>query len=190
MLLAGDEMGRSQRGNNNAYCQDGELSWLDWSLVEAQRPLLEFARRMIALRMSHPVFRRRGFFHGRPPGDGGERDIVWLQPDGSEMTEAAWRHTHARALGVWLSGQGVNQVDDQGRPVHDDDFLILFNAGAEAVTFRLPDPAAQRVGELLVDTAAGADDAPAGAPALAPGDGAQPVQGRSLVLLRYARGVR
>ena len=135
MLLAGDEIGRTQQGNNNAYCQDNAIGWVDWQLDADQRSLLAFTRQMIALRAAHPVFRRRDFFQGRPLLGSGVHDIVWLQPDGSEMTEQAWGEDHARALAVFLSGDGLNEVDGRSRPVRDDSFVLLFNADAETVTF-------------------------------------------------------
>ena len=100
--------------------------------------MLAFTQRMMALRAAHPVFRRRDFFQGRPLHGSGVRDIVWLQPDGSEMTEEEWGHDHARALAVFLSGEALNEVDGRGRAVRDDSFMLLFNADANPVTFTLP----------------------------------------------------
>ena len=138
MLLAGDEIGRTQGGNNNAYCQDNEISWLDWSLDEEKKSLLDFTRRLIALRRAHPSFRRRDFFQGRPLHGGGVKDILWLKPDGQEMSDHEWEHEFARCLGVYLAGAGLNDVDRRGRPLVDDDFLMLFNAHHEDVEFVLP----------------------------------------------------
>jgi isoamylase len=187
MLLAGDEMGRTQRGNNNAYCQDSALSWVDWALDTHQQSLLVFTRRLMALRAQHPVFRRRDFFQGRPLFGSSVRDIVWLQPDGTEMTAEAWGQGHARALAVFLSGDGLNEVDTHGQPVRDDSFLLLFNAHSEAVPFVLAHGLAQGVsagpGERLIDTA---EPGAAKPQALPPGDH-YPVQGRSMVLIRYPR---
>jgi glycogen operon protein len=182
MLLAGDEFGRSQRGNNNAYCQDNVLSWVDWTPDEDGRALQAFTARLLALRAAHPVFRRRDFFQGRPLYGTGVRDIVWLQPDGSEMTEQAWRQEHARALGVFLSGDGLNEVGDRGRAVRDDNFVLLFNAGAEAVSFTLPAGLVSGVGELLLDTSQ-ADSLPN--PAVGPGSQPYELQARALALIRY-----
>ncbi|MGE5088828.1 MAG: glycogen debranching protein GlgX [Candidatus Levyibacteriota bacterium] len=139
MLLAGDEIGRTQGGNNNAYCQDTETSWTDWDLDDEGRALLEFVRRMIALRRAHPVFRRRDFFQGRPIHGTGIKDIVWLKPDGTEMTAAEWDHDFARSLGMYLAGLALDETDARGRPVKDEDFLVLFNAHHEDLDFRLPD---------------------------------------------------
>ncbi|HLT28035.1 MAG TPA: glycogen debranching protein GlgX [Zeimonas sp.] len=138
MILAGDELGRTQRGNNNAYCQDNDLSWLDWDVGEDGERLFAFTRRLITLRRRHPVFRRRDFFQGRPLYGGDLKDLLWLRPDGQEMSEDEWTHSHARSLAVYLSGAGLHDVDDWGRPLHDDDFLMLFNAHHERIPFALP----------------------------------------------------
>ncbi len=138
MLLAGDEISRTQNGNNNAYCQDNELSWLDWSLDEEKTALLDFTRRLIALRRSHPSFRRRDFFQGHPLHGGGVKDILWLKPDGHEMSDDEWEHEFARCLGVYLAGTGLNDVDRRGKPLSDDDFLMLFNPHHQDTEFVLP----------------------------------------------------
>ncbi len=152
MLLAGDELGRTQRGNNNAYCQDNEISWLDWDVGEDGERLFAFTRRLIALRRMHPVFRRRDFFQGRPLHGSDLKDVLWLRPDGHEMSGDEWEHTQARSLAVYLSGAGLHDVDAHGRPLQDDDFLMLFNAHHEAMPFVLPvlDGAPWR---LVLDTA-------------------------------------
>jgi glycogen operon protein len=138
MLTAGDEIGRTQQGNNNAYCQDNELSWVDWTLDDRRRRLLAFARRMIGLRRAHPSFRRRDFFQGRPLHGSDVKDIVWMRPDGVEMTAQEWEAEHARALSVYLSGDALNEVDRRGERLIDDSFLLLFNASAAPVEFLLP----------------------------------------------------
>ena len=154
MLLAGDEIGRTQRGNNNAYCQDNEISWVDWALDPPRLRLLDYARRMIALRRDHPVFRRRHFFQGRSVRGSGEKDIAWLTPDGTEMSDEEWNNNFARCLGVFLGGEALQEVDERGRRVVDDSFLLLFNAHHDAIPFKLPDLGA--AGWLaLVDTAFG-----------------------------------
>jgi len=183
MLLAGDEMGRTQRGNNNAYCQDNDISWLDWTPSADQRALLAFTQRVMALRAAHPVFRRRDFFQGRPLHGSTVRDIVWLQPQGTEMGEQAWGEEHARALAVFLSGDGLNEVDGRGRTVRDDSFLVMFNADSNEVRFVLPSGVVPPAGELLIDTSFGADrpDAPfnSGEPYV--------LAARSLALVRFKR---
>ncbi|MEO8718244.1 MAG: glycogen debranching protein GlgX [Burkholderiales bacterium] len=138
MLLAGDERGHSQNGNNNAYCQDNEGSWIDWRDTPERTALTEFTRLLIALRRSHRVFRRRDFFEGRPLHGKEAQDIQWLRPDGAEMTDEEWDQEHARSLGVYLAGGDLGELDRFGMPANDDDFLILFNAHGEPVEFRLP----------------------------------------------------
>jgi glycogen operon protein len=137
MITAGDEVGRTQAGNNNAYCQDNRISWVDWESTGDRQALLEYARRMIRLRREHAIFRRRQFFHGQVPGTG-EHDIVWLKPDGGEMTGAEWHHEFARCLGVYLAGEGLTETGEQGEPVRDGNFLVLFNAHHEEIPFALP----------------------------------------------------
>ncbi|MFZ5558417.1 MAG: glycogen debranching protein GlgX [Pseudomonadota bacterium] len=153
MLLAGDEMGRSQRGNNNAYCQDNEVSWVDWRIDEDGRKLIRFVERLIRLRHRHPVFHRRDFFQGRPLHGGGAKDLVWLKPEGGEMTDEEWDQHHARCLGVYLAGEVLTETDRRGQPLTDANFLILFNAHHETVPFRLPGFAATARWLVLLDTA-------------------------------------
>jgi glycogen operon protein len=147
MLLGGDEMGRTQRGNNNAYCQDNELSWVDWSSVD--EPLLAFARWVIAFRRAHPVFRRRRWFHGKPIR--GTVDIGWFKPDGQAMTDEDWDASHARSLGAFLNGKAIQTPDDRGRSITDDSFLLLFNAHTEAVEWTIP-PGYAKAWRLVLDT--------------------------------------
>jgi len=153
MLLAGDEMGRTQCGNNNAYCQDSEMSWLDWSLAFTERELVEFTETLAAMRRDHPVFRRRRFFRGRPaPATGDAGDIVWLTPAGQEMTQSDWDAGYARSLAVYLNGGAITEPDPRGDPITDDRFLLLFNVGSEPITFTLP-PAALAPGwDAVIDT--------------------------------------
>jgi glycogen operon protein len=183
MLLAGDESGRTQRGNNNAYCQDNPISWFDWSLGQEQQALLAFTRRLLALRAAHPVFRRRDFFQGRPLHGSSVRDIVWLQPDGTEMTEQEWGQDNARALAVYLSGDGLNDVDGRGRTILDDGFLVLFNADANEVRFAFPPGLINGPGTLLFDTAWEE------APQRSTFDSGQPyvLAGRALALVQFER---
>ena len=124
MLLAGDEMGRTQRGNNNGYCQDSPLSWVDWENAARYADLVDFTAALSALRRAHPVFRRRRFFSGRPAqaGPGGLRDIVWLIPSGQEMTEADWNADYARSLAVLLNGDAITEPGTRGEPVRDNAF--------------------------------------------------------------------
>jgi isoamylase len=184
MLLAGDERGRTQHGNNNAYCQDGELSWLDWELTAAGTELLAFARLLVALRSRHPIFRRRRFFQGRIVPGRNAKDLVWLNPDGKEMSEDQWHHAHARSLGVYLSGQAIDEPDEYGRRVADDDFLLLLNAHHEAILFLLPASAPDGRWGVVFDTAnPGKQDQRV----FAAGE-AFPLTARSLVLLTHLEG--
>ncbi len=129
MISHGDELGRTQQGNNNVYCQDNELSWVDWDLDETQAELLAFTRRVVRLRTEHPVFRRRRFFAGAPE-HGGEselRDIAWFSPEGEHMRDDEWNNSLARAVMVFLNGDAIIEPDERGQDVVDDSFLVLFN---------------------------------------------------------------
>jgi glycogen operon protein len=147
MLLGGDEMGRTKKGNNNTYCHDNELSWFDWGRVDED--LRDFVARLIALRTDHPVFRRRGWFQGR--GVLGQPDIGWYRPDGSPMTEEDWDDDHLMSLQVFLSGQ-LDQLSRRGEPVLDDDFLVVFHGGAESLVFQPAAAEEKRPWLLLLDT--------------------------------------
>src|SRR5262245_28518222 len=136
MLLGGDEIGRTQRGNNNAYCQDNEISWFHWE--SADQELLEFTHLLIQLRKQHPVFRRRKWFQGRPIHGAKVTDIGWFTPDGLEMAEEQWGEGFAKALGVFLNGEGINSPDVRGERVVDESFYVLFNAHYEPLPFVLP----------------------------------------------------
>jgi isoamylase len=139
MIAHGDEIGRSQRGNNNVYCQDSELSWMDWSLVDKNSQLLEFARKVTALRTSHPVFRRRRFFDGEPIRSGDEvRDIAWLTPAGKEMQHQDWGHEFGKSIAVFLNGEAIPEPNARGERVVDDSFLMCFNAHDHEVEFVIP----------------------------------------------------
>jgi glycogen operon protein len=150
MLLGGDEFGRTQHGNNNVYCQDNELAWYDWELSGEQRELLTFTRRLIALRASHPVFRRQQFFRG---DTGDTVDLDWLLPDGSEMTDADWASDEQQSIMFFLNGRQIPTPNSRGQPIIDDSFLVLLNAAGEAVKFTLPDQRYGRLWQLVVDTA-------------------------------------
>jgi len=137
MVVAGDEIGHTQNGNNNAYCQDNEISWLNWDLQPVDKELLAFVQRLIMIRKQHPLFRRRNFFLGRPIKGAGVKDILWLAPDGHEMTEDEWKQASAKCLGVFFSGEGLQEVGERGEPVTDDDLLMLMNASHENAEFQL-----------------------------------------------------
>jgi glycogen operon protein len=148
MLLGGDELGRTQRGNNNAYCQDNDISWVDWSSVDVG--LLEFTRWLIAFRRSHPTFRRRRWFQGRAIR--GTPDIGWFRPDGRAMTNKDWNVWHARTLGVFVNGRAIPHADEHGQPIVDDSFLLLFNAHHESIDWLIPRAYGQ-AWTLVLDTA-------------------------------------
>ncbi|AAS03587.1 glycogen debranching protein GlgX [Mycobacterium avium subsp. paratuberculosis] len=139
MIAHGDEFGRTQNGNNNVYCQDSELSWMDWSLVDKNSDLLAFARRATTLRTKHPVFRRRRFFEGEPIRSGDEvRDIAWLTPGGREMTHEDWGQSFHKCVAVFLNGDAITAPNARGERVVDDSFLLCFNAGEQPVQFVMP----------------------------------------------------
>lgn len=140
MIAHGDELGRSQQGNNNVYCQDSELSWMDWSLADKNADLLAFTRKATQLRKNHPVFRRRRFFEGRPMRRGDEvGDIAWLTPAGQEMTQEDWGSGLDKCVAVFLNGDAIHEPDARGERVVDDSFLLCFNAHEEGVEFVIPD---------------------------------------------------
>jgi glycogen operon protein len=153
MLCGGDEIGRSQGGNNNAYCQDNETSWFDWNLDDRARRLLAFTRHVIRLRYEHPEFRRRRFFQGRPLCHADMKDLTWLRPDGGEMSETEWRQSMLRAFGFRLCGEEMDEVNDRGEPITDDTLLILLNSQPESIRFVLPDAHPGSVWEVVADTA-------------------------------------
>jgi isoamylase len=152
MLMAGDEMGRTQQGNNNAYCQDNEVSWLDWSEAEAERDLLQFTETLAGLRRDHPVFRRRRFFRGRRAPDDGTSDISWLTPAGQEMTQGDWGAGFAQSLAALLNGEAISEPDPRGGRIVDAKFLLLFNVDSDPLTFTLPEASLAPGWEVVVDT--------------------------------------
>ncbi|MGW7091256.1 glycogen debranching protein GlgX [Streptomyces sp. NPDC054874] len=183
MLVAGDEMGRTQGGNNNAYCQDNETGWLDWSLLEepAWRELTELTARVLTLRRAHPVLRRRAFFSGRAQAPDGLRDLAWFARDGREMTEGDW-YAPAATLGLYLSGRDIPGRDARGEPVTDDSFLAVLHAGAEPTVFALPGAPWAIAYELVLDTSR---EEQAEAPGTVLDGGTDmPVPARSVLLLR------
>jgi isoamylase len=138
MIYAGDAIGHTQMGNNNAYCQDNPVSWLSWVPQTEDRNLLAFVQRMINLRKRHPVFRRRRFFQGRPIKGADVKDVLWLNSSGKEMSEDEWRDPSVSCLGMFLAGQGLDETDERGRKIGDENFLVLLNAHHEDVAFTLP----------------------------------------------------
>ena len=152
MLAGGDEMGRTQGGNNNAYCQDNEISWVNWDLAEEERDLLEFCRFLIGLRKDHPVFRRRRFFQGRKIRGAEVKDLTWFEPSGQEMTDQAWEAHFARTLMVRLGGDSIDELDENGERIADDTFLLLLNSADQAMDFVLPAHRPGLMWERLFDT--------------------------------------
>ncbi|NBC97093.1 MAG: glycogen debranching protein GlgX [Deinococcus-Thermus bacterium] len=186
MLVAGDEMARSQGGNNNAYCQDNEISWIDWSALDREpgRTLHGFVRSLLALRRDHIVFHRSRFFHGRKIPGTEVKDVTWLRPDGAEMAEVDWSVGHARALGVLFSGEaGLMHVTERGEPEPDATFLMLLNAGDSPLAFALPALDGDGPWTRVFDTAHADDDAGNGDP-MRPGT-PYDLTARSMVVLRH-----
>ena len=138
MLLGGDELGRSQQGNNNPYCQDNEISWLDWDLADKNAELLDFTSQLVYFRSTHPIFRRSKWFQGRANHISGLSDIGWFNPDGSEMTQKHWHNSLAKAISVFLNGEEIGIQSSRGGRIVDDSFLLFFNADSEMIEFILP----------------------------------------------------
>jgi len=157
MIAHGDELGRTQHGNNNAYCQDNELAWINWELDQEQQDLLDFTRGLVRLRHHHPVLRRRRFFHGEADTEG-IADLTWFLPDGDRMQDSHWRWEEARAIGVLLNGEAITEPDDQGERVTDDSFLILLNGHHEAIDFHLPPKEFGETWTVVIDTSAFRDN--------------------------------
>ena len=184
MLCAGDEMGRTQRGNNNAYAQDNEISWLDWNLDDTRRAQLEFTRRVIALRSEHPVLRRRKYFQGRQIRGSDVKDVTWLRPDGEPMTDDEWGAGWNRTIAVMLAGDALAEVNEQGELLVDDTLLLLFNAHTAPVEFRLPAAEDGTPWDVVIDTSVAELDPQRNHP---PG-GTLSLAERSLMLLRRTSG--
>ncbi len=181
MLLAGDAIGHTQNGNNNGYCQDNATSWLHWDLTPEDEELLAFAQHIIGLRKAHPIFRRRRFFQGRGIKGSEIRDILWLNPDGLEMSDEEWQHSLAQCLGLLLSGEALDDQDQRGRLLRDDNFLLLLNAHHEMVQFTLPDFDSGTHWQTLFDTHYTLERNPARV--FVAGDG-YPLEARSMALLQ------
>ncbi len=181
MLVAGDSIGRSQQGNNNAYCQDNELSWVHWDIGDEEKAFFAYVQRLLRLRREHPMFRRRSFFQGRRIHGSGAQDIVWLAPEGREMSDEEWHQSYARCLGLFMAGEHLDEYDQRGQRLTDDNFLLLLNAHHEEIAFQLPRFHAGSDWEMLLDTdhAGGLSGTGRFAP-----ETAYPLKGRSLALLR------
>ena len=183
MLVAGDEFGRTQQGNNNAYCQDNEISWLHWD--EQDTGLLKFTQKLIELRRDHPAFRRRKWFQGLPIKGKGLEDIAWFLPEGAEMSEENWNHDFAKSLGVFLNGKGLHHVGPRGEKIIDDDFYLIFNSHFEALDYSLPQKLAHKKWTKILDTS---DDNLEKEGVR--NDEIVTVQGRSVVLLQHSRDAK
>ncbi len=183
MLLAGDELSHTQQGNNNTYCQDSELTWLDWELTDEQQDFLEFVKQMISIRRSQPVFQRSKFFQGRPIFGGDESDITWFEPSGKPMGEEAWNAGFNQCFGVRMPGDLIGEVDDRGQEIKGDSILILMNAFHEPIHFKIPARVKGQRWQRLIDT--GLPGAPRNW--FASGK-AYDLKGRSMVVFRTVAG--
>jgi glycogen operon protein len=153
MLLAGDEMGHTQGGSNNAYCQDNEMTWLDWSLRDEYADLLALTQTLLWLRREHPVFRQRRFFEGIPVVDGSRKDLAWFAPSGREMTENEWHDESLRTLGMFLSGDGIRSRGPHGEPIIGESFLLVVHSGADPIDVTLPEDEWAQTYDVALDTA-------------------------------------
>lgn len=183
MLLGGDELGRTQKGNNNAYCQDNEVSWYDWTNIDSD--MLSYTRELVRVRREHPVFRRRRWFEGRSVRGSDRHDIAWYNTDGTPMSDDDWNRGHAKSLAVYLNGNAIPTLDARGERVIDDSFLVLFNAHSEPVTFSIPEDLADLEWQIVLNSAVGLDGSfPFRAPVV--GD----VDGWSVAVLQKMNGKR
>lgn len=185
MLWAGDEFARSQQGNNNAYCQDNPLGWVDWERARGYSALLEFTRGLMAFRRAHPVFSRSRFFEGRDFSLDQIKDITWLRPDGVEMRAADWSTDYVRALGMMLDGKDLREMDERGRPLTDSLFLILLNAHHEPVSFQLPALPSPGAWHARLDTSTGWLNLSAAGPGTQPPGSSYKLAARALALLEW-----
>ena len=180
MLLGGDELSRTQQGNNNAYCQDNAINYFDWSLDAREQRFLEFVQKLVEIREGHPIFRRRHFLTGT--GDArGVKDALWWHPDGREMTHADWHDDGNVAFALILRGDRIEGMNRKGRPIHDDSFLLLFNPGGEERIFRLPSTEADGPAHWDVEIP------PHGDPRRYAAEAAVPVHADGFTLLRAVR---
>ncbi len=178
MLLAGDEMSRTQQGNNNAYCQDNEISWVDWK--GANEELINFTRQLISLRRNHPCFCRKRWFQGQPIKGAGAEDIAWLLPEGTEMTDEHWNTTFAKSLGVYLNGRGLHSLGPKEDPYVDDSFYMIFNSSHESMQYILPE---KKYGDHWIKVFNTSEGFISSEEMLTPGDSLN-VEGRSIFLLK------
>jgi glycogen operon protein len=186
MICGGDEIGRTQNGNNNAYCQDNDVSWFNWDISSEEQALFTFTSGLIMLRAAHPVFRRRQFFQGRSIYGADIKDLSWFRPDGEEMTDEDWKQGYVRCLGVRLAGDRIEEKDHLGNPIFDDTFLLLINAHHEPIQFTLPPHPINLQWQLVLDTVQ--EVIPAHAPLISEGK-YYDLKGRSLALLQIETAV-
>ena len=179
MMLGGDECLRTQRGNNNAYCQDNDISWIDWNLDADKRAILNLTRKLVHLRLSQPALRRRKYFQGRSIRGGEVKDVAWLAPDGREMTDEKWNADFVLSLGMLLNGNAIEEVDERGEPIVGDTLLVLLNGHSDSVPFALPALDDKHQWRRVLDTFEPA----VGDRAYKPG-GRYPLQGQSIALFR------
>jgi len=182
MLVGGDEMGRTQQGNNNAYCQDNEVSWVNWDLNQRDKNLLAFTRHVLDVFHSNPVLRRRTFFTGRPIATDGEKDLAWIRPDGQEMTDDDWANQGNQVLAMLIHGQATDEVDERGRPVKGETVMLLLNGGSRSRFFALPRHEEPGIWQEVVNTAR------PGATRVVRAEGVNLVA-HSLILLKYSEDV-
>jgi isoamylase len=186
MICGGDEIGRTQLGNNNGYCQDNELSWTAWDLTEEGRALLEFTRKVARIRREHPTFRRRKFFRGREIRGSEVKDLAWFQPVGGfEMTDQEWNAGFVRCFGMAIGGRSMEEWNERGEQIADDDFILLFNADGGAMDFTIPEFGRAKRWKVVLDT--NEPDLEDGARRYAPGESVA-MEGRSMVVLQAIQG--
>ena len=185
MLLGGDEISRTQKGNNNAYCQDNEITWFDWNGNDKQQALLEFTEQLIRFRLEHPNFHRRKFFQDRSIRRADDPDVLWLRPDGKQMNDEEWEQGWQRCIGVFLNGRKLAEISPNAQPVRDDDFLILLNCHHEPVDFFLPELESDRSWEMVFYTKNAAFEK---SPAPVSVGQSIPLIERSMALLRARNG--
>jgi len=183
MISHGDELGRTQRGNNNAYCQDNEISWIDWDLTGEQKALCEFVRQLVHFRLAEPGLRRRKYFQGRSIRGG--KDVAWLAPDGREMTDEAWNADFLRSLGMMLSGNAIEEVDERGERIVGDTLLLLLNAHHDKVPFTLPLLEPDQQWQRALDTVSATIEE-----RTYRGGGHYPLQGRSVAVFKVIPPIR
>jgi glycogen operon protein len=182
MMLAGDELSHSQKGTNNAYCQDNEISWLDWDLDDRRKAFLDFVHKATRIWRTQPVFQRRRFFKGRPIRGAQVKDISWISPDGEEMSDEAWNAGFVRCLGMRLAGDCIGEVDERGEPIVGETILVLMNGHFEPLPFQLPKHHEGQHWECMLDTAK-----PEAEPTFMIGGEVYDLKERSLVVLRVRR---